>query len=73
MDLMPQDPELRPSPDALLKLAGKDARGKLKVFLGAAPGVGGMSGALFVPILLNGGCGYAQLRLLYLFAFQCGF
>jgi len=37
---MPQDPELRPSPDALLKLAGKGTRGKLKVFLGAAPGVG---------------------------------
>ncbi|WP_119270197.1 ATP-binding protein [Taklimakanibacter deserti] len=37
---MPQDPELRPSPDALLKLAGKGARGKLKVFLGASPGVG---------------------------------
>jgi two-component system, OmpR family, sensor histidine kinase KdpD len=30
----------RPSPDALLKLAANDQRGKLKVFLGAAPGVG---------------------------------
>ncbi|MGE3871713.1 MAG: DUF4118 domain-containing protein [Parvibaculaceae bacterium] len=37
---MAQDPDLRPSPDALLKLAGRDARGKLKVFLGASPGVG---------------------------------
>ena len=30
----------RPSPDALLKAAEKEARGKLKIFLGAAPGVG---------------------------------
>src|SRR6201986_783132 len=30
----------RPSPDALLKQAGEDARGRLKIFLGAAPGVG---------------------------------
>ena len=30
----------RPDPDALLALAEKDKRGKLKVFLGAAPGVG---------------------------------
>lgn len=30
----------RPDPDALLALAGNDRRGKLKVFLGAAPGVG---------------------------------
>ncbi|MGE0238740.1 MAG: sensor histidine kinase KdpD, partial [Parvibaculaceae bacterium] len=37
---MAQDPDLRPSPDALLKLAEKEARGKLKVFLGASPGVG---------------------------------
>ena len=29
----------RPDPDALLPLAG-DARGRLKIFLGAAPGVG---------------------------------
>lgn len=32
--------ERRPSPKALLELAAKDTRGKLKVFLGAAPGVG---------------------------------
>jgi two-component system, OmpR family, sensor histidine kinase KdpD len=30
----------RPSPDALLALAAKDKRGKLKIFIGAAPGVG---------------------------------
>jgi two-component system sensor histidine kinase KdpD len=30
----------RPSPKALLELAGKESRGKLKVFLGMAPGVG---------------------------------
>lgn len=30
----------RPSPDALLELAAKERRGKLKIFLGAAPGVG---------------------------------
>lgn len=30
----------RPSPKALLELAAKDTRGKLKVFLGMAPGVG---------------------------------
>ncbi|MEO5866897.1 MAG: sensor histidine kinase KdpD [Sphingomonas sp.] len=30
----------RPSPDALLKAAQREARGKLKIFLGAAPGVG---------------------------------
>ena len=30
----------RPSPDALLKQADKDGRGRLKIFLGAAPGVG---------------------------------
>jgi two-component system, OmpR family, sensor histidine kinase KdpD len=32
--------QTRPSPDALLKAAEKEARGKLKIFLGAAPGVG---------------------------------
>ena len=32
--------ETRPSPDALLKAAEKEKRGKLKIFLGAAPGVG---------------------------------
>jgi two-component system sensor histidine kinase KdpD len=30
----------RPSPDALLKEAGRVGRGRLKIFLGAAPGVG---------------------------------
>jgi len=30
----------RPSPDALLKQAQREARGRLKIFLGAAPGVG---------------------------------
>ncbi|WP_116091607.1 sensor histidine kinase [Sphingomonas crusticola] len=32
--------EDRPDPDALLRQAAQEARGKLKVFLGAAPGVG---------------------------------
>ncbi|MBI3198824.1 MAG: sensor histidine kinase KdpD [Rhodospirillales bacterium] len=32
--------ETRPSPDALLKVAEKESRGKHKIFLGAAPGVG---------------------------------
>ena len=32
--------ERRPSPKALLELAAKEGRGKLKVFLGMAPGVG---------------------------------
>ncbi len=30
----------RPSPEALLRAARRDARGRLKIFLGAAPGVG---------------------------------
>ena len=30
----------RPSPDALLRAAEREGRGKLKIFLGAAPGVG---------------------------------
>lgn len=30
----------RPSPDALLRQAGKEDQGRLKIFLGAAPGVG---------------------------------
>ncbi|MBV8972696.1 MAG: sensor histidine kinase KdpD, partial [Sphingomonadaceae bacterium] len=30
----------RPSPDALLRAARREARGRLKIFLGAAPGVG---------------------------------
>ncbi|MGA7712388.1 MAG: sensor histidine kinase KdpD, partial [Rhizomicrobium sp.] len=32
--------EDRPSPEALLEHAKKEGRGKLKIFLGAAPGVG---------------------------------
>jgi two-component system sensor histidine kinase KdpD len=35
-----RNPERRPDPDALLALAGKEKRGRLLVFLGAAPGVG---------------------------------
>ncbi len=34
------DRDSRPSPDALLQQARQEARGRLKVFLGAAPGVG---------------------------------
>src|SRR5947209_7615728 len=30
----------RPSPDALLRELGQESRGRLKIFLGAAPGVG---------------------------------
>jgi len=40
---MPDDSremESRPSPDALLEHAEREARGRLKIFLGAAPGVG---------------------------------
>jgi two-component system sensor histidine kinase KdpD len=37
---MPADPLQRASPDALLALAKKQDRGRLKIFLGAAPGVG---------------------------------
>lgn len=40
---MPDDPireHSRPSPDALLESAQREARGQLKIFLGAAPGVG---------------------------------
>src|SRR5712672_4790809 len=32
--------EARPSPEALLDTAEKEGRGRLKIFLGAAPGVG---------------------------------
>jgi two-component system sensor histidine kinase KdpD len=32
--------DTRPSPEALLRAAQREARGKLKIFLGAAPGVG---------------------------------
>ncbi|MBG0810355.1 sensor histidine kinase KdpD [Methylosinus sp. H3A] len=35
-----KDLDRRPDPDALLALADQEARGKLRVFLGAAPGVG---------------------------------
>ena len=34
------DPESRPSPEALLRAAHREQRGRLKIFLGAAPGVG---------------------------------
>src|ERR1700687_3503447 len=37
---MPSDVAQRASPDALLALAKKEGRGHLKIFLGAAPGVG---------------------------------
>ena len=37
---MPRDEAQRASPDALLALAKKEGRGHLKIFLGAAPGVG---------------------------------
>ncbi|RYD91036.1 MAG: hypothetical protein EOP61_28345, partial [Sphingomonadales bacterium] len=39
-DGMPESAERRPSPDALLQQAKAEARGKLKIYLGAAPGVG---------------------------------
>ncbi|MDH4986487.1 sensor histidine kinase KdpD [Aminobacter anthyllidis] len=35
-----RDKEARPSPDALLETAEREGRGRLKIFLGAAPGVG---------------------------------
>jgi two-component system, OmpR family, sensor histidine kinase KdpD len=34
------DREARPSPEALLNAANQEGRGRLKIFLGAAPGVG---------------------------------
>lgn len=37
---MPHPNQPRPSPDALLKSASREGRGRLKLFLGAAPGVG---------------------------------
>lgn len=37
---MSSRPDLRPSPEALLRQAAQEGRGRLKVFLGAAPGVG---------------------------------
>ncbi|MGR7994853.1 DUF4118 domain-containing protein [Xanthobacter sp. ZOL 2024] len=35
-----RDAPARPSPDALLESAARESRGRLKIFLGAAPGVG---------------------------------
>ena len=37
---MPADQSDRPSPEALLREAAQEGRGRLKIFLGAAPGVG---------------------------------
>ncbi|EGP08319.1 osmosensitive potassium channel histidine kinase KdpD [Bradyrhizobiaceae bacterium SG-6C] len=37
---MPHEETKRASPDALLARAGREGRGRLKIFLGAAPGVG---------------------------------
>lgn len=37
---MPASQRLRASPDALLAVASRETRGRLKIFLGAAPGVG---------------------------------
>ena len=34
------DTDARPEPEALLAEAAKESRGRLKIFLGAAPGVG---------------------------------
>jgi two-component system sensor histidine kinase KdpD len=36
----PADRDQRPSPEALLAAAAREGRGRLKIFLGAAPGVG---------------------------------
>ena len=36
----PEDRDARPDPDALIEAAAREGRGRLKVFLGAAPGVG---------------------------------
>src|SRR3977135_3680082 len=38
--------EARPSPEALLDAAKQEGRGRLKIFLGAAPGVGKTYGML---------------------------
>src|ERR1700680_672448 len=43
---MPADAAHRASPDALLALAKKEGRGRLKIYLGAAPGVGKTYGML---------------------------
>ena len=40
MPKLERQQEKRPDPDALLALAEREGRGRLKVFLGAAPGVG---------------------------------
>jgi two-component system sensor histidine kinase KdpD len=42
MPAKPRDPNLRPSPDALLEVARREESraGKLKIFVGAAPGIG---------------------------------
>ncbi|GAA0456075.1 hypothetical protein GCM10009095_24670 [Sphingomonas molluscorum] len=37
---MPLSGDDRPDPDALLRQAAQEGRGRLKIFLGAAPGVG---------------------------------
>ncbi len=37
---MTPEAEIRPSPEALLTQAAREGRGRLKIFLGAAPGVG---------------------------------
>lgn len=37
---MSSPPDVRPNPEALLRQAAQEGRGRLKVFLGAAPGVG---------------------------------
>lgn len=37
---MSPQPDVRPNPEALLRAAAQEGRGRLKVFLGAAPGVG---------------------------------
>ncbi|OHC43113.1 MAG: two-component sensor histidine kinase [Rhodobacteraceae bacterium GWE1_64_9] len=37
---MTLDADIRPSPDALLTQAAREGRGRLKIFIGAAPGVG---------------------------------
>jgi two-component system sensor histidine kinase KdpD len=40
VDLSSAQRDMRPSPEALLAEAAQEGRGKLKIFLGAAPGVG---------------------------------
>jgi two-component system sensor histidine kinase KdpD len=43
---MTPDADIRPSPDALLTQAAREGRGRLKIFIGAAPGVGKTWGML---------------------------